>query len=106
VVIARIGDPEQGRMQLSHALRSFIRSNDPFQLWTSAHHLAYFLNRVGRADEARRVWRELGPRKGFAAQQHRDELQALLGPPGNGDLDDDSFVELIATVLQSLDRTG
>jgi len=104
VVIARSGDPEQGRRQLSQALRSFIRSNDLFQLWTSAHHLAYFLNRVGRVDQARRIWRQLGPRQGFAARLHRDELQALLGPPGDSDLDDDAFVELIATVLQSLDR--
>jgi len=106
VVIARQGDPEEGRLQLSQALRSFIRSNDLFQLWTSAHHLAYFLNRVGRADDARRIWRELGPRQGFAAQTHRDELQALLGPAGDTALADDALVELIGSMLESLEPTG
>lgn len=103
VVIARRGDPDQGCLHLSQALRSFIRSNDRFQLWTSAHHLAYFLNRVGRPDDARQVWHELGPRPGFAARHHRDELQALLGPPGEAALGDDEFVALISSLLESLE---
>lgn len=106
VVIARTGDPDQGRMQLSRALRSFIRCNDRFQLWTSAHHLAYLLNRVGRTDEARRVWSGLGPRHGFAARYHRDELMGLLGPPAAAELTDDAFIETIGSVLDALDAAA
>jgi predicted ATPase len=104
VVIARSGDPEQGRIQLAEALRSFIASNDLYQLWTSAHHLAYFLNRLGRPDEARRIWRELGLRQGFAARHHRDELEAMLGPAGTARLSDDTFIVEIRSVLKVLDR--
>jgi hypothetical protein len=104
VAIARSGDPEQGRTQLSKALHSFIISNDRFQLWTSAHHLAHFLNRLGRPDEARRIWRELGTRQAYAAQHHRDELGALLGPAGTARLSDDEFIVEIRSMLEALDQ--
>jgi predicted ATPase len=106
VIIARSGDPEEGRTQLAQALHSFIRSNDRLQLFTSAHHLAYFLNRVGRPDEAREVWRELSARQAFAAQHHRTELTDLLGPPGKCELTDDAFIESIGSVLDALDRSA
>ena len=106
VIIARTGEPEEGQAQLSQALRSFIRSNDRFQLWTSAHHLAFFLHRVGRSDDARRVWRELGTRQAYAAQHHRDELAELLGPPGAAELTDDAFIEVLRSVLDALVGRG
>jgi serine/threonine protein kinase len=37
------------------------------QLWSSAHHLLYFLVRTQRSEEAFRIWRELGSRRGDAA---------------------------------------
>lgn len=104
VVIARNGDPEQGRIQLAEALRSFIQSNDRYQLWTSAHHLAYFLNRLGRPDVARRIWRELGTRQAYAARHHRDELETLLGPAGTARLSDDEFIVEIRSVIDALDQ--
>jgi serine/threonine-protein kinase PknK len=103
VVIARFEEPEAARVRLSRALRSFVESGDRGQLWTSAHHLAFFLLRAGRPDEARLIWRELGERQAFAARHHRDELEQLLGAPGPGVLSDDELVERIRGVLNALD---
>jgi predicted ATPase len=104
VVIARLEEPGQARARLVRAIRSFITSGDRQQLWTSAHHFAYFLTRVGRPDEARSIWRELGARQGWAAQHHRDELTELLGPPEETSLTDDELVERIRGVLDALDE--
>ena len=103
VVIARVEDTSRGRTRMSRALRSFIHSGDRRQLWTSAHHLAYFLVRVGRSDDARHIWQELGDRQAYAAQHHRDELTALLGAPGEAVLSDDELVDRIRGVLDTLD---
>jgi hypothetical protein len=84
-------------------VRSFIHSGDRLQLWTSAHHLAYFLIRAGRMEDARRIWQELGSRPAFAAQHHRDELAERLGPPAESTLSDDELVERIRGVLDRLD---
>ncbi len=59
VVIARLEGPGKAQVRLARAIRSFINSGDRQQLWTSAHHFAYFLTRVGRSDDARSIWREL-----------------------------------------------
>jgi len=104
VVIARSEEPSRGRVRLSRALRSFVNSGDRQQLWTSAHHLAYFLVRAGRPDDARDIWRELGGRQAYAAQHHRDELRELLGDPGEGGLSDEELIERIRGVLDWLDR--
>ena len=63
VVIARTEEPERAWPRLSRAIRAFVDSGDRRQLWTSAHHLAYFLARAGREDDARRFWKELGGRQ-------------------------------------------
>jgi non-specific serine/threonine protein kinase len=104
VVIARLEGPDKARVRLAQAIRSFINSGDRQQLWTSAHHFAYFLNRVERTDDARSIWKELGGRQGWAAQHHRDELTELLGEPGEGALSDDELVEHIRGVLDTLDE--
>jgi non-specific serine/threonine protein kinase len=104
VVIARFEEPSRARPRLARALRSFVETSDLRQLWTSAHHLAYFLVRAGRPDDARSLWRELGGRQAFAAQHHRDELKQLLGDPGQGTLSDEELVERIRGVLDALDR--
>jgi hypothetical protein len=103
VVIARHEEPVRARTRLARAMRSFVDSGDRWQLWTSAHHLAYFLARVGRLEDALRIWGELGGRQAYAAQHHRDELQGLLGDPGDGTLSDDELVERIRGVLDALD---
>ena len=103
VVIARFEEPSQGRVRLSRAIRSFINSGDRQQLWTSAHHLAYFLVRAGRPEDASSIWRELDRRQGWAAQHHRDELAELLGSPEESVLSDDELVEHIRVVLDALD---
>ena len=103
VVVARLEEPGQARLRLARAIRSFINSGDRQQLWTSAHHFAYFLTRLGRLDEARRIWNELGGRQGWAAQHHRDELEELLGPHGESELSDDQLVERIRNILDSLE---
>jgi hypothetical protein len=103
VVIARFEEPGRARPRLARALRSFVETGDLRQLWTSAHHLAYFLIRAGRPDDARSIWRELGNRQAFAAQHHRDELKQLLGDAGKGVLTDDEMVERIRDVLDALD---
>jgi predicted ATPase len=103
VIIARTEEPGRGWARLVSALRVFIKSGDRLQLWTSAHHLAYFLARAGRRDDARSIWRELGARQAYAAQHHRDELASLLGEPGAGTLTDDALVERIREVLDEVD---
>ena len=72
------------------------------QLWTSAHHLAYFLIRAGCPEDAHRIWEQLGSRPAYAAQHHRDELAELLGKPG-ATLSDDELIERIRGVLDALD---
>jgi predicted ATPase len=104
VVIARFEETSRARPRLARALRSFVDSGDLRQLWTSAHHLSYFLTRAGRPDDARSIWRELGARQAFVAQHHRDELKQLLGDPGKGSLSDDELVERIRGVLDALDK--
>lgn len=104
VISARTDEPSRASGPLSRALRVFINSGDRLQLWTSVHHLAFFLVRAGRTDEARSLWRELGERPAFAARHHRDELAALLGEPGAGSLSDDDLVERIRDLLDELDR--
>ena len=104
VVMARFEEPGRARARLARALRSFIDSGDRWQLWTSAHHLAYFLARTGRVDAARSIWEELGERQAYAARHHREELTGLLGDPGEGALSDDELVERIRGVLDALDR--
>lgn len=104
VISARTDEPSRASGPLSRALRVFINSGDRLQLWTSVHHLAFFLVRAGRMDEARNLWRELGDRPAFAARHHRDELAALLGEPGAGSLSDDDLVERIRDILDELDR--
>ncbi|MEO7477474.1 MAG: hypothetical protein ABIY46_19330 [Gemmatimonadales bacterium] len=105
VLIARHEDSDRAWAGLSRALRSFVDSGDRRQLWTSAHHLAYFLIRAGRRDEALEVWGELGGRQAYAAQHHRNELTELLGEPGEGTLADDELVEYIRGVLDALDQS-
>jgi hypothetical protein len=90
--------------RLSRALRAFIHSGDRGQLWSSAHHLLYFLVRTQRSEEAFRIWRELGSRRSWVTQPLRDELTRLLGPPGEGTLSDDELIERIVEVLDTLDR--
>jgi predicted ATPase len=104
VISARTDDPTRAGRPLAHALRVFINSGDRLQLWTSAHHLAFFLVRAGRADDARGLWRELRSRPAFAARHHRDELAALLGEPEASGLSDDELVERIRGILDQLDR--
>jgi predicted ATPase len=106
VVIARFEEPSRARPRLARALRSFVDSGDLRQLWTSAHHLAYFLLRAGRPDDARSIWRELGARQAFAAQHHRDELKQLLGEPGPGVLSDDELIARIRSELDALEDDG
>jgi non-specific serine/threonine protein kinase len=101
---ARIGDASSGGMRLSLALRAFIHSGDRGQLWTSAHHLLYFLVRIQRSEDALRIWRELGSRRSWVSQPLRDELTRLLGPPGEAVLSDDELIERIVGVLDTLDR--
>jgi hypothetical protein len=103
VVIARFEEPSRARPRLSRALRSFVDSGDLRQLWTSAHHLAYFLVRAGRTEDARSIWRELGSRQAFAAQHHRDELKQMLGEPGPAVLSDDELIARIRNVLDALE---
>ena len=103
VVIARTEEPDEAWPRLAGALRSFVDSGDRRQLWTSAHHLAYFLARAGRRDDARRLWRELGSRQAYAAQHHRDELEALLGEPAESQLSDAELVEHICRLLDDWD---
>jgi len=103
VISARTDDPSRASGPLSRALRVFINSGDRLQLWTSAHHLAFFLVRADRLDEARSLWLELGNRPAFAARHHRDELTALLGAPEAGSLSDDDLVERIRGILDELD---
>jgi len=86
------------------ALRVFINSGDRLQLWTSAHHLAFFLVRAGRQNDARALWREPEKRTAFAARHHRDELATLLGEPAESGLSDDELVEQIRGILDHLDR--
>jgi non-specific serine/threonine protein kinase len=100
---ARVGDASSSGARLSRALRAFIHSGDRGQLWTSAHHLLYFLVRIQRSEEARRIWRELGGRRFWVTQPLRDELTRLLGPPGEGMLSDDELIERIVEVLDTLD---
>ena len=97
----RVEEANLSGARLSRALRAFIGSGDRGQLWSSAHHLVYFLLRTGRPDEARRLWQEMGKRRAYVAQHYRDELAKLIGPPGEGKLSDD---ELIVQVLEVLDR--
>ena len=106
VVIARTEEPHRGWAPLARALSSFVKSGDRQQLWTSAHHLAYFLVRAGRPDDARGIWRELGTRQAYAAQHHRDELGELLGDPGEGALSDEELIERIQEVLDRLEQAG
>jgi len=101
---ARIGDASFGGTRLSRALRAFIHSGDRGQLWTSAHHLLYFLVRIQRSEEALRIWRELGSRRSWVTQPLRDELTRLLGPPVEGTLSDDELIKRIVEVLDTLDR--
>ena len=104
VVIARYEEPGRGRERLVSAIRSFINTGDRQQLWTSAHHLAFFLTRVGHVDEARSIWCDLGERRGWAAQHHRDELEELLGSYGESELSDDEFVDHIRGLLDAMDE--
>jgi TolB-like protein/predicted ATPase len=104
VVIAHHEEPGRAVARLSRAVRAFLDSGDRWQLWTSAHHLAYFLTRVGRLDDARRLWQQLGSRQAYAAQHHRDELAHLLGPMGESAMSDDELVDAIRAVLDALDR--
>ncbi|HET9252997.1 MAG TPA: NB-ARC domain-containing protein, partial [Candidatus Eisenbacteria bacterium] len=101
---ARVGDASRSGTRLSRALRAFIRSGDRGQLWSSAHHLLYFLIRTQRSEEALRIWRELSSRRSYVAQPLRDELTRLIGPPGEGTLSDDELIEQIVEVLDTLDR--
>jgi predicted ATPase len=103
VVVARLDEPGQAQLRLARAIRSFINSGDHRQLWTSAHHVAYFLTRLGRLEEARSIWQELGDRQAWAAQHHRDELEELLGPHGESELSDDEFVDRIRGILDTLE---
>jgi non-specific serine/threonine protein kinase len=103
VVIARFEEPSRACPRLARALRAIVDSGDLRQLWTSAHHLAYFLIRAGRSDDALSIWRELGGRQAFAAQHHRDELKQLLGEPGKGALSDDELLARIREMLDGLD---
>jgi predicted ATPase len=103
VVIARVEEPGRARTRLARAVRSFLDSGDRGQLWTSAHHLAFFLIRLGRAEDARLLWKELGSRQGYAAQHHREELTTLLGSPGERALSDGELVELIRRLLHELE---
>lgn len=103
VILARVGDPGQGHERLSRAILTFIKSGDRRQLWTSAHHLAFFLARAQRVDDAGILWRELGERQAWAAQSIRDELAAMLGPPSEAKLSDDQLVEHIRAVLATLE---
>jgi hypothetical protein len=104
VVIARVEEPGRARTRLAQAVRSFLDSGDRGQLWTSAHHLAFFLIRLGRAEDAHLLWKELGSRQGYAAQHHREELTTLLGAPGECALSDSELVELIRRLLHELER--
>jgi TolB-like protein/predicted ATPase len=104
VVIARYEEPGRGRERLVSAIRSFINTGDRQQLWTSVHHLAFFLTRVGHVDEARSIWCDLGERRGWAAQHHRDELEELLGSYGESELSDDEFVDHIRGLLDAMDE--
>jgi non-specific serine/threonine protein kinase len=101
---ARVGDASFGGTRLSRALRAFIHSGDRGQLWTSAHHLLYFLVRIQRSEEALRIWRELGSRRSWVTQPLRDELTRLLGPPAEGTLSDDELIKRIVEALDTLDR--
>jgi len=102
-IIARVEEPGRGHVRLSRALRSFIVSGDLPQLWTCAHHLAFFLIRAGHMD-ARAIWEGLGSRPGYAAKHFRDELTELLGDPGENQLSDDELIERIRGVLDDLER--
>ena len=104
VISARTDDPTRAGGPLARALRVFINSGDRLQLWTSAHHLAFFLVRAGRRDDARGLWCELGNRPAFAARHHRDELATLLGEPAESGMSDDELVERIRGILDQLDR--
>jgi hypothetical protein len=101
---ARVGNASLGGPRLSRALRAFIHSGDRGQLWTSAHHLLYFLVQSQRSEEALRIWRELGSRRSWVAQPLLDELTRLLGPPGKGTLSDDELIERIVELLATLDQ--
>jgi hypothetical protein len=63
-----------------------------------AHHLASFLIRTGRPEDARHICQELGGRQAQAAQQQRDELAKLLGKPELSTLSDDDLIERIRDV--------
>ncbi len=103
---ARVEEAGASGARLSRALRTFIHSGDRGQLWSSAHHLVYFLVRTQRPEEALRIWRELGSRRAYVAQHLRDELTRLIGPPGEGSLSDDELIERIVEVLDVLDRVA
>ncbi len=103
---ARVEDTGLSGTRLSRALRTFIHSGDRGQLWNSAHHLVYFLIRTGRSDEALRIWKELGNRRAYVAQHHRDELIRLIGEPGEGRLPDDELTARILEVVDVLDGKG
>ena len=103
-IIARVEEAGSRHVRLSRALRSFIVSGDLPQLWTCAHHLAFFLIRAGHLDDARAIWEGLGSRPGYAATHFRDELTELLGDPGEKKLSDDEQIERIRGVLDDLER--
>ncbi|HET9328685.1 MAG TPA: NB-ARC domain-containing protein, partial [Candidatus Eisenbacteria bacterium] len=100
----RVEEASLSGPRLSRALRAFIHSGDRGQLWSSAHHLLYFLVRTQRSEEALRIWPELGSRRSWVTQPLRDELTRLIGPPGEGTLSDDELIERIVEVLDTLDR--
>ena len=102
--IARLEEPGRGRVQLCRALRSFIVSGNPAQLWTGAHSLAFFLTRAGHMDDARAIWEGLGSRPAYTGKHLRDELTELLGDPGENQLSDDELSERIRAVLHDLER--
>jgi predicted ATPase len=103
---ARAEEAGPSGARLSRALRAFIHSGDRGQLWSSAHHLVYFLHRTRRPEEALRIWRELGGRRAYVARHLLDELTRLMGPPGEGTLSDDELIEQIVEVLDALERGG
>jgi hypothetical protein len=53
-----------------------------------------------------RIWKELGNRRAYVAQRHRDELIRLIGEPSEGRLSDEELIAEILEVLDGLERAG
>lgn len=102
-IIARFHEPEEGKKRLTEAIRSFIISGDRMQLWTSAHHLIFFLIRINKMNYATAIWKGLYSRPAFSAQHHRDEITEKLGKPDKNNLTDEDFTEMIHSILNDLE---